>query len=110
MKGLVTDNEPRAEVYSAAAKRIVYMILFRDAVAMVDQSPELSKRPDQERHRGKVLEPCLYGAGRVFRPISSDDGQSGPRPHIGLIDELHEHKTNTVVEMMRAGTKSRRKR
>ena len=30
------------------------------------------------------------------------------RPHIGLIDELHEHKTNTVVEMMRAGTKSRR--
>jgi len=47
-------------------------------------------------------------AGSFFRPISADDGQSGPRPHISLIDEVHEHKTNTVVEMLRAGTKSRR--
>jgi phage terminase large subunit-like protein len=46
--------------------------------------------------------------GSFFRPISSDDGQSGPRPHIALIDEIHEHKTNFAVEMMRAGTKSRR--
>ncbi|MEK2481550.1 terminase large subunit, partial [Lactobacillus acidophilus] len=46
--------------------------------------------------------------GSFFRPISSDDGQSGPRPHIALVDEFHEHKTATVLEMMRAGTKSRR--
>jgi len=44
MKGLVADNEPRAEIYSAATKKDQAMILFRDAVAMVDQSPELSKR------------------------------------------------------------------
>ena len=47
-------------------------------------------------------------AGSFFRPISSDDGQSGPRPHIALVDEIHEHKTNVAVEMMRAGTKNRR--
>ncbi|WP_249357716.1 terminase large subunit domain-containing protein, partial [Klebsiella pneumoniae] len=46
--------------------------------------------------------------GSFFRPISSDDGQSGPRPHCALIDEIHEHKNNQVVEMMRAGTKGRR--
>ena len=44
MKGLVADNEPRAEIYSAATKKDQAMILFRDAVAMVDQSPELKQR------------------------------------------------------------------
>lgn len=108
MKGLVADNEPRAEIYSAATKKDQAMILFRDAVAMVDQSPELGKRL-QKSGTGERCWNLAYSAqGAFFRPISSDDGQSGPRPHIGLIDELHEHKTNTVVEMMRAGTKSRR--
>ena len=108
MKGLVADNEPRAEVYSAATKKDQAMILFRDAVAMVDQSPELSKRLTKSGTGERCWNLAYMEKGAFFRPISSDDGQSGPRPHIGLIDELHEHKTNTVVEMMRAGTKSRR--
>ena len=108
MKGLVADNEPRAEIYSAATKKDQAMILFRDAVAMRDQSPELSKRIGKSGTGEKCWNMAYIAQGAFFRPISSDDGQSGPRPHIGLIDELHEHKTNTVVEMMRAGTKSRR--
>jgi len=108
MKGLVADNEPRAEIYSAATKKDQAMILFRDAVAMVDQSPELSKRLQKSGTGERCWNLAYMAHGAFFRPISSDDGQSGPRPHIGLIDELHEHKTNTVVEMMRAGTKSRR--
>ena len=108
MKGLVADNEPRAEIYSAATKKDQAMILFRDAVAMVDQSPELSKRLTKSGTGERCWNLAYMAKGAFFRPISSDDGQSGPRPHIGLIDELHEHKTNTVVEMMRAGTKSRR--
>jgi phage terminase large subunit-like protein len=108
MKGLVADNEPRAEIYSAATKKDQAMILFRDAVAMVDQSPELSKRLTKSGTGERCWNLAYSAQGAFFRPISSDDGQSGPRPHIGLIDELHEHKTNTVVEMMRAGTKSRR--
>ena len=108
MKGLVADNEPRAEIYSAATKKDQAMILFRDAVAMVDQSPELKKRLSKSGTGEKCWNLAYMAQGAFFRPISSDDGQSGPRPHIGLIDELHEHKTNTVVEMMRAGTKSRR--
>lgn len=108
MKGLVADSEPRAEIYSAATKKDQAMILFRDAVAMVDQSPELSKRLQKSGTGERCWNLAYTAQGAFFRPISSDDGQSGPRPHIGLIDELHEHKTNTVVEMMRAGTKSRR--
>ena len=108
MMGLVADDEPRAEVFSAATKKDQAMILFRDAVAMVDQSPELSKRLTKSGTGERCWNLAYAAQGAFFRPISSDDGQSGPRPHIGLIDELHEHKTNTVVEMMRAGTKSRR--
>lgn len=108
MYGLVSDNEPRAEIYSAATKRDQAMILFRDAVAMRDQSPELSKRLTKSGTGERCWNLAYMAQGAFFRPISSDDGQSGPRPHIGLIDELHEHKTNAVVEMMRAGTKSRR--
>ena len=108
LKGLVADNEPRAEVYAAATKKDQAMILFRDAVAMVDQSPELNKRLTKSGTGEKAWNLAYLQNGSFFRPISSDDGQSGPRPHIALVDELHEHKTNTVVEMMRAGTKSRR--
>lgn len=108
IKGLVADNEPRAEIYSAATKKDQAMILFRDAVAMVDQSPGLSKRLTKSGTGERVWNLAYLQTGSFFRPISSDDGQSGPRPHIALIDEVHEHKTNTTIEMMRAGTKSRR--
>ncbi|WP_232539974.1 terminase large subunit [Azohydromonas aeria] len=108
LHGMVADNEARAEVYAAATKKDQAMILFRDAVAMVDQSPELAKRLTKSGTGERCWNLAYLQAGSFFRPVSSDDGQSGPRPHIALIDEFHEHKTNTVVEMMRAGTKSRR--
>ena len=108
MKGLVADGEPRAEIYAAATKKDQAMILFRDAVAMHDQSPELGKRLTKSGTGEKAWNLAYLATGSFFRPISSDDGQSGPRPHIALVDEFHEHKTATVLEMMRAGTKSRR--
>lgn len=105
---LMADSEPRAEVYAAATKKDQAMILFRDAVAMVDQSPALSQRITKSGGAGKEWNLAFLKAGSFFRPISSDDSQSGPRPHCALIDEIHEHKNNTAVEMMRAGTKGRR--
>jgi phage terminase large subunit-like protein len=105
--GLVADGEARAEVYAAATKRDQAMILFRDAVAMVDQSPELSQRLTRSG-RNPVWNLAHLESGSFFRPISSDSAQSGPRPHMALLDEVHEHKTGLMVEMMRAGTKGRR--
>lgn len=108
MYGLVADGEPRAEIYAGATKKDQAMILFRDAVAMVDQSPQLGSRLAKSGVAEKVWNLAYHERGSFFRPISADDGQSGPRPHIALLDEIHEHKTNAIVEMMRAGTKSRR--
>jgi len=108
MFGMVADGEARAEIYAAATKKDQAMVLFRDAVAMWQLSPELRKRLKTSGTGENVWNLAYIEKGAFFRPISADDGQSGPRPHIALIDEVHEHKNNTVVEMMRAGTKSRR--
>jgi phage terminase large subunit-like protein len=108
MKGLTADGEMRAEIYAAATKKDQAMVLFRDAVAMYQQSPELLKRLIPSGSGENVWNLGYRHTGSWFRPISADDGQSGPRPHIALIDEVHEHKTSQVVELMRAGTKSRR--
>jgi phage terminase large subunit-like protein len=108
LKGLTSDNEPRAEVYAAATKKDQAMILFRDAIAMVDQSPLLNQRLEKSGAPGREWNLAHMASGSFFRPIAADDGQSGPRPHIALLDEIHEHKSRMVVDMMRAGTKSRR--
>ena len=108
---MASDNEPRAEVYSAATKRDQATILFRDAVAMVEQSPDLMDVIKIHGSRGLEWNLSCPDNGSFFRPISSEDrgiGQSGPRPHCGLLDEVHEHPTNAMVEFMRAGTKQRR--
>jgi phage terminase large subunit-like protein len=108
MLGLTADGESRAEVYAAATKKDQAMVLFRDAVAMWQQSPELRQRLVPSGVGHNIWNLAYMARAGFFRPIAADDGQSGPRPHIALIDEIHEHKTNLVVEMMRAGTKSRR--
>ena len=108
LHGLTADKEPRAEVYAAATKRDQAMILFRDAVAMFEQSPELLRRLNPSGTGQMVWNLAYLETGSFFRPISADQGQSGPRPHIALVDELHEHHTMHVIEMLRAGFKSRR--
>ena len=44
MYGLLADGEMRAEIYAAASKKDQAMVLFRDAVAMREQSPQLRER------------------------------------------------------------------
>lgn len=101
------DSEARAEVYAAAAKKDQALVLFRDAVAMVDLSPQIASKV--VKSGGSNCWNLAYpGRGSFFRAISSDDSQSGPRPHCALLDEIHEHPDDLMVEMMRAGFKFRR--
>lgn len=105
--GLVADGEMRAEVYAAATKKDQAQVLFRDAVAMVDQSPLLASKLKKSGRNEQTWSLGYAKNGSFFRTISSDDAQSGPRPHIGLIDEVHEHKTAHMIDMMKAGFKFR---
>lgn len=108
IKGLVADNEPRAQIYAAATTRDQAMVLFRDACAFYDQSPELQRRliaSGVGAHRWNLAH---LESGSFFRVVSAERKQSGPLPHFVLLDEIHEHPDGAVIETLRAGFKSRR--
>ena len=105
---LCADKEPRAEIYAAASKKDQAAVLFRDAVAMYEQSPLLREKLTPTGGPGKVWNLAHKTTKGFFRTIASESGQSGPRPHCGLLDEIHEHPNDEAVKMMRAGTKGRR--
>lgn len=101
--GLLMDGERAAEIYAAAVTREQASILFRDAVRMVECSPVLS-----ERVQRNVANLAYLPTHSYFRPVSSEHrGLDGKRPHMGLIDEIHEHPNGQVVNKMRAGAKGR---
>nr|WP_255729573.1 terminase large subunit [Epibacterium sp. Ofav1-8] len=107
---MVADGEPRAEIYAAAAKKDQAGILFQDAVAMVDQSPVL-KRKVQQQGENPVWQMTYRGRGgdkRKFKPLSAEKAQSGPRPHCALTDEVHEHPNRDVIDMLERGFKFRK--
>ncbi|MCE5334360.1 MAG: terminase large subunit [Desulfobacteraceae bacterium] len=98
----------RAEVYSAATDKDQAAILFRDAVEMWRRSPSLYKRlvPSGQN---PIWQLTMMSTQSFFKPISSEKkGKSGIRPYCALIDEVHEHPDNSVIEMLRAGTKGNR--
>ncbi len=104
LAGLVADGEPSAEIYAAAVKLDQAKILFRDAEKMVDASPALKARLTKTTNNIAYL-----ATGSFFRAISSEKrGLDGPRVHMGLLDEIHEHPDDTVVEKIKKGRKGRR--
>lgn len=105
---LTATQKLRAEVYSAATDKDQAAILFRDAVEMWRRSPALSGRLVSSG-RNPVWQLSMLETASFFKPISSEKkGKSGIRPYCALIDEVHEHPDNSVIEMLRAGTKGNR--
>jgi phage terminase large subunit-like protein len=105
--GLVMDGERAAEIYAAAADQDQAQILFRDAVRIVEASPDLWPIISQSggEHVWKLdHKPSLS----FFKTFSRESGaKSGTRPHMGLLDELHEHGTPQISIKVRAGAKRR---
>jgi phage terminase large subunit-like protein len=102
--GLTMDGEQAAEIYSAATGIDQAKICWLDAQRMVDASPELAAIIHQSQNN-LAYHPTMS----FFRPVSNEKrGKSGPRPHICLIDELHEHADAVIVNKFRAGAKRRK--
>ena len=100
--GLVMDGEPAPEIYAAAVTRDQAKIMHRDADRMAESSPELADIIT------RTVNNLAYERG-FFRPFSRDQGiKSGPRPHMALIDEVHEHPTAEVINKLKAGFKFRK--
>lgn len=108
--GLMADDEPGAEIYAAGATKDQAGILFRDAIKMRGQSPEIRDRTKTSGGEGKEYNLAYLAKGSFFRPISREAKRtgSGPRPHMALCDEVHEHPDRGVMEMLERGFKFRR--
>lgn len=108
--GLTADGEAGAEVYPLASHRDQAMVLFRDAVSMVKQSPRLARRIRFSGGEGKEWNIAYLATGSFMRPLSREAGRtgSGPRPYFGLADEVHEFASRASLDMLERGFKSRR--
>ena len=102
---LTATRKLRAEVYAAASQKEQAMVMFRDAVEMWRRSKHLENRSTSSG-QNPVWQLTDTSKGAFFKPLSSENkGKSGIRPYCALIDEVHEHPNNDVIEMLRAGTK-----
>lgn len=108
--GLAADGEAGAEIYSAGATKEQATVLFRDAVKMVRQSPDLDRLLRLSGGEGREYNIAYLKKSSFFRPVSRETKKtgSGPRPHFALIDELHEHADDGILNILERGFKFRR--
>lgn len=100
---LVFDGEAGAEVYAAAFTRDQASICFDEAVAMVKNSPDLSKRI-------KVLayNMSVPATRSKFQAVSNEaNNTEGKNAHFVSFDEYHVHKNNKVKESLKSGQAAR---
>ena len=101
---LTFDSEPGAEIYAAATTKEQAGITFRDARTFAEKSESLRGMLQIDKHNI-----AYHIENSFFRAISSEHrGLDGKRPHVALIDEIHEHPNDLVVRKMSAGMKGRR--
>lgn len=103
--GLDWDDEPGAEVYSAAADREQASIVFSDVEQFVLQSPELSSRlrifPGGRRIKNA-------SSSSFYRVLTSDSkSKHGFRPHVIIFDELHTQRDRNLYSTLRRGLPKR---
>ncbi|WP_244915062.1 terminase large subunit [Rhizobium sullae] len=103
---MTADGEAAAEIYAAGKDKAQAMVLFRDSVAMYDQSPALKARLTPSGGN-PVWNLADLKSRSFFRPISREGAHSGPRPYVALCDEIHEHPDGKVIEMLERGFKFR---
>jgi len=96
LRMLFLDNEPGAEVYTAAADREQAAIVFGIAKRMVLAEPELASRCTVG-----VRAIALEDKGSTLKAISSDaNTKHGYHAHCVIVDELHAQRTPELVEVL----------
>lgn len=93
---LVGDNEPGAEIYSAAASKDQAKIVFEQAKKMVEMSPRLLDYC--KVYKNEIV---VASTDSFYKVIAADaPTQEGLNPHGVVIDELHAHKTRELYDTL----------
>ncbi len=96
---LTADDEPGAEVYSAATTRDQAKIVWGDARSMTIASPLFRRRFGVETGAHSIFVP---GENASFKPLSRDQGGNldGLNLHGGIVDEFHGHKDRAIWDVL----------
>jgi phage terminase large subunit-like protein len=98
------DDEPGAQVFTAATKRDQARIVHSEAVRMVKASPAL-------RSHIRVFKDNLSieATASKYEPLGADsDTMDGLNVHGAIIDELHAHKNSGIVDILETARGARR--
>lgn len=99
-----SDEEPGAEVYTAATKRDQARITHSEATRMVKASPGLRRRIRVLKDNLNILD-----TASKFEPLGRDtDSMDGLNVHGGIVDELHAHPNRETWDLLDTATGSRR--
>lgn len=90
------ENEPGAEVYSAATTRDQAKIVFSVSQAMLRAMPEFCSRAGVDVLAHSINQECTNS---FFRPLSSDAKTAeGVNPYFTCVDELHAHPNRELFD------------
>lgn len=99
------DNEPGAQIYSAAADREQAALVYRQAKGMCLLNPELETKVKIY----STFKSIEYPGGTVYKALSSDaDTKHGFNSHFVAVDELHAHYSRDLVDVLQTSMGSRR--
>lgn len=97
-----TDNEPGAELYSAAAEQKQAKLCFDIVAGMIRNDSELSKRAE-------IFKQGITIGDASYKALTAKAGSKhGQNVHLAVIDELHAHETPELVEVLMTGAGKRR--
>lgn len=100
---LITDNEPGAQIFSAAATRYQASIVLRAAIEIAKKSPKIL-----ERVKIWTNSIVVESSASFIQAVSSEaNNVEGKHAHCSIIDEYHVHKTSDVKDNLRSGMGSR---
>lgn len=100
---LIADHEGGPEIDTVATKKDQAKIVFDSAVAMLKQSPALSKIT--KKRKTDVY--CEVNMGTI-QPLSSDSNTlDGLNPSMAIIDELHAIKDRNIYDVVKQGMTAR---
>ena len=103
---LACDDEPGAEVYSAATNKDQARIVFGDGRAMANKTKGFRDEFGVVVNAHSINVPHTMS---FFKALAADsDSLDGLNVHCALIDELHAHKQRHVFDVLDSATGSRR--
>lgn len=100
------DCEFGSEVYSGATKEDQAMEVFRPAMQQLWRSPELKAILNVEISSDTSKKMRVGEDGSRFEVVVRAPGD-GASPHCGIVDEYHEHDTDTLFDTFATGMGAR---